>query len=337
MVSVRQQQKRSEARGPAAAPVRRAGGPARTAPSPRYGFTPVSPRHGLAPANGLPEPLKTNMEAMSGLAMDDVRVHRNSPEPAALGALAYTQGSEIHLGTGQEQHLPHEAWHVVQQKQGRVRATLQLKGTGINDDPVLEREADAMGAKAAAGKSGMGLPMQRIAAAGGAPVIQRITMAFTDADLGHPPAVAPALEGQRVMQVVHQRDAIPNPVRAAVDAYGDNGPPPVTYKHHVAYKTTLDKLKDLCEGSTRDEIVDNMGIRCDFVGADSAGFGLDPLANVAAFNTWLDLALVAVCDWPKNIFRGPSTGGNPDHPTAPAPPALTARLAEARDVLGEID
>ena len=46
------------------------------------------------------------------------------------------------LGSGQEAHLPHEAWHVVQQKQGRVKPTLQMKGAAINDDGALEREAD---------------------------------------------------------------------------------------------------------------------------------------------------------------------------------------------------
>jgi len=101
--------------------------------------------------DGLPDRLKAGVEALSGLAMDDVRVHRNSAEPAKLGALAYTRGSDIHLGPGQEQHLPHEAWHVVQQKQGRVRPTLQMKGAGINADPALEHEADAMGGKAATG------------------------------------------------------------------------------------------------------------------------------------------------------------------------------------------
>jgi hypothetical protein len=68
--------------------------------------------------SGLPVALKAGVEQLSGLAMDDVRVHRNSPEPARLGAFAYAQGSDIHLGPGQERHLPHEAWHVVQQKQG---------------------------------------------------------------------------------------------------------------------------------------------------------------------------------------------------------------------------
>jgi hypothetical protein len=99
--------------------------------------------------SGLPAQLKTGVEQLSGLAMDDVRVHRDSPEPARLGALAYASGRDIHLGPGQERHLPHEAWHVVQQKQGRVRPTLQMKGgVGINDDRGLEQEADVMGAKA---------------------------------------------------------------------------------------------------------------------------------------------------------------------------------------------
>ena len=43
---------------------------------------------------------------------------------------------------------PHEAWHVVQQKQGRVKPTLQAKRALINDDAGLEQEADVMGAKA---------------------------------------------------------------------------------------------------------------------------------------------------------------------------------------------
>jgi hypothetical protein len=99
---------------------------------------------------GLPKRLKAGAEALSGLALDDVEVHYNSAKPAALNALAYTQGSDIHVAPGQEHHLPHELWHAVQQKQGRVKPTLQRKGIGINDDEGLEREADAMGARAAA-------------------------------------------------------------------------------------------------------------------------------------------------------------------------------------------
>jgi len=79
-----------------------------------------------APANGLPSQLKAGIESMSGMGMDDVRVHYNSAKPAQLNAHAYAQGSDIHLASGQEQHLPHEAWHVVQQKQGRVKPTMEM-------------------------------------------------------------------------------------------------------------------------------------------------------------------------------------------------------------------
>ncbi|PTS94256.1 hypothetical protein DBR11_23780 [Pedobacter sp. HMWF019] len=47
---------------------------------------------------------------------------------------------------GQEKHLPNEGWHVVQQKEDRVKATKQMKdGVGANDDAGLEKEADVMG------------------------------------------------------------------------------------------------------------------------------------------------------------------------------------------------
>lgn len=100
---------------------------------------------------GLPDGLKSGIESLSGLSMDHVRVHYNSSQPAQLNALAYAQGSDIHLAPGQESHLPHEAWHVVQQARGQVRPTMQLKGgVPINDDRGLEREADIMGARASA-------------------------------------------------------------------------------------------------------------------------------------------------------------------------------------------
>ncbi len=103
---------------------------------------------------GLPNRLKSGIESLSGMSMDHVTVHYNSDKPAQLQAHAYAQGSEIHVGAGQERHLPHEAWHVVQQAQGRVRPTLQMKAGAINDDPSLESEADRMGAKAAQFKGG---------------------------------------------------------------------------------------------------------------------------------------------------------------------------------------
>ena len=96
----------------------------------------MSPARPVASSNrtGLPDRLKAGIETLSGDSLDAVRVHANSPQPARLGALAYTQGSDIHVGPGQERHLAHEAWHAVQQMQGRVQATVQMRGVGINDD-----------------------------------------------------------------------------------------------------------------------------------------------------------------------------------------------------------
>ena len=98
---------------------------------------------------GLPDNLKSGVENLSGVSLDDVSVHHNSDQPAQMQAHAFAQGTDIHVAPGQEQHLAHEAWHVVQQKQGRVQPTKQMKGDiPVNDDKGLENEADVMGAKA---------------------------------------------------------------------------------------------------------------------------------------------------------------------------------------------
>ena len=102
-------------------------------------------RYQVTDKTGLPDNLKSGIENLSGYSMDDVRVHYNSSKPAQLQALAYTQGTDIHVAPGQEKYLPHEAWHVVQQKQGRVRPTVQTKGVRVNEDSSLEREADCYG------------------------------------------------------------------------------------------------------------------------------------------------------------------------------------------------
>ena len=95
----------------------------------------------------LADDLKTGVESLSGSSMDDVKVNYNSSKPAQLEAEVYADG--IHIAPAQEKHLPREAWRVVQQKQGRVKPTPQIKPTvAINDDKELEEEADLMGKKA---------------------------------------------------------------------------------------------------------------------------------------------------------------------------------------------
>lgn len=117
--------------------------------------SPPGQNNGNIPNNtGLPDQLKSGVENLSGFSLDGVKVHYNSAKPAQLQAHAYASGAEIHIGPGQEKHLPHETWHVVQQKQGRVKATSQFKSnTPINNDISLEKEADMMGSKATQLKS----------------------------------------------------------------------------------------------------------------------------------------------------------------------------------------
>lgn len=128
----------------AATPLQRKGKPDLLDPLAQRAVAPAPNR------TGMPDSLKSGVESLSGHDLSDVRVHYNSAAPAQMQALAYAQGNDIHVGPGQEKHLPHEAWHVVQQREGRVQATTQLmKGTPINDDPGLEAEATHMGNKAA--------------------------------------------------------------------------------------------------------------------------------------------------------------------------------------------
>ena len=145
---------------------------------------------------GLPDNLKTGIESLSGMSLDAVRVHYNSSRPAQLGAHAYARGSDIHVGPGQERHLPHEAWHVVQQAQGRVAPTMHsADGTPINDDTRLEREADAMGTRALqrvadpraarghalAAASGEGAAVQRMGEEWIAPIVEGLGIAASTA------------------------------------------------------------------------------------------------------------------------------------------------------------
>jgi hypothetical protein len=97
---------------------------------------------------GLPDNLKSGMENLSGMSLDHVNVHYNSAKPAAVQAHAYAQGSDIHLASGQEKHLPHELGHVVQQAKGQVKATTSVGGMAVNDNQSLENEATLLGNKA---------------------------------------------------------------------------------------------------------------------------------------------------------------------------------------------
>lgn len=110
-------------------------------------------------STGMPAPVQAKMEDAFGFDFSAVRIHQG-PQADALGAQAFTQGTDVHFAPGKyapedpagQALLGHELAHVVQQSQGRVAATTQAKGVDVNDDDGLEREADLAGAAAARGE-----------------------------------------------------------------------------------------------------------------------------------------------------------------------------------------
>ncbi len=126
---------------------------------------------GSSTQSGIPEDVRGKMENSFNADFSNVKVHANSSKAPEIGALAYTQGQDIHFAPGQynpgtsagQQLLGHELTHVVQQRQGRVKPDAEQKkglpagaqakeGMIINSDTSLEKEADVMGAQAAQGK-----------------------------------------------------------------------------------------------------------------------------------------------------------------------------------------
>jgi hypothetical protein len=112
----------------------------------------------LAPNSGgwpLPRDLQAKMERALGASFSDVRVHVG-PQAAAIGAVAFTWGSNIHFAPGQyNPHtsqgqilLGHELVHVVQQRAGRVTNPFG-DGVAVVQDDHLEAEADRLGRQAA--------------------------------------------------------------------------------------------------------------------------------------------------------------------------------------------
>lgn len=106
---------------------------------------------------GIPDEVKQRMESSFDTDFSSVRVHPDSSKAPDVGALAFTQGTDIHFAPGQfkpdtasgQQLLGHELTHVIQQAEGRVRPTTEIAGMSVNDDVSLEHEADVLGAKAA--------------------------------------------------------------------------------------------------------------------------------------------------------------------------------------------
>ena len=109
---------------------------------------------------GMSDGLRGKMENSFSSDFSDVNIHTNSIQAKDIGALAYTQGNDMHFAPGQyspdtqtgQELIGHELTHVVQQREGRVEPTTEVNGMAVNDNHGLESEADNLGAKAASGE-----------------------------------------------------------------------------------------------------------------------------------------------------------------------------------------
>jgi hypothetical protein len=230
---------------------------------------------------GLPDNLKSGIETLSGVSLDGVKVHYNSSKPAQLNALAYAQGTDIHVAPGQEKHLPHEAWHVVQQAQGRGQVTRQMKeGVPVNDDQGLEAEADAMGAKAMQMRSAG----EVAAASPSSAAVQREEGEEPDWDAiptrGRSNAVIEAPGSQEALPsdgqgTANLGSAVPEPEgqaslpldQASTAHLGSEDPSMSTVAKHLSHQENREKLASVVEqtsaakevGSQTSELAENVG------------------------------------------------------------------------------
>ena len=153
---------------------------------------------GLIRAGGggrpLPDGVRKKMESAFSADFTDVRVHVGS-QAGAIGALAFTLGSDIHFAPGlynPDSHhgqslLGHELAHVLQQRAGRVRNPFG-SGIAVVQDPALEAEADRLGQRAA---SHMPAPVRTAQAKGGGAGGHRLIVgAYLHGEPGLPDAMA---------------------------------------------------------------------------------------------------------------------------------------------------
>jgi hypothetical protein len=127
------------------------------------GAQPTVERAAASTGAPLSAPMRRRVERLTGANLSGVRVHEGGASQQAsnaVGALAYTQGNDIHFAAGQyrpgtvdgDRLIAHELAHVVQQQGGRDAAPQQKSATALSQpgDPA-EVEADRLADAAVAG------------------------------------------------------------------------------------------------------------------------------------------------------------------------------------------
>jgi len=110
---------------------------------------------------GMTQEVRAKMEDVFKTDLSNVKIHTDSPKAQELGAMAFTQGEDIHFAPGHfkpnashgRKILGHELAHIVQQRSGRVKPTTSEAGLPVNDSNSLEQEADNLSFRAMHAKS----------------------------------------------------------------------------------------------------------------------------------------------------------------------------------------
>ncbi len=96
------------------------------------------------------------MESSFNTNFSNINIKKDSQQATDTDALAFTQGNNVHFAPEQlkpetkkgQELIGHEFAHVVQQREGKVKANKQIDKFPINDNKDLEKQADEQGKKA---------------------------------------------------------------------------------------------------------------------------------------------------------------------------------------------
>jgi hypothetical protein len=286
----------------------------------------------------LPDAVRQKMESFFGTSFTDVRVHVG-PQASSIGALAFTQGSNLYFAQGQynphisqgQELLGHELAHVVQQRAGRVRNPFG-SGVAVVQDRGMEAEADRMGRQAASHK----MPVQpKLKRSGVTPpalvggrreTIQRMSL-LSYAPVHNRPGtdVIAGLHHARVAMTGTETQ-----LAAAYSGFATPAAAPGFCKHYVAYDMVKTAVYNHLQGLTLSAAVNWLttrvmrgartftnGIWHYNLGAQPApvipnlGTVLAPLYSEATLNTEIDDFIKNLANDPQNLYyRANSSGDN---------------------------
>ena len=151
-----------------------------------------------------------------------------------------------------------------------------------------------------------------------------------------PNNVAGTFLGERIVYFRWVRPGLNHATRLAVNAIGDNAGHG-TYKHYIPYDRMFQKLIADMGFQTRGQIIGYLDTVANALGINPDNSRIDPQHNRVGFDAWVTWVVEAICDWPQNIYRWPTSTGDAagtavDTPTG-APAALTTRLGNAATAL----